>query len=540
MNRHVVMALSSIAEDPAKAPEVSLPPKRLDKAVSRLGLIALISAVLTVAFFLADGYLQPEAAEAQKHPLLRLVALSVVLLSFAFFGLQRAGWFSKQAILYLGGGFQVLIAYAISLAECTLVNSPGQPVVGVSAAALWLVLCGVVIPNTPLANGIAGIFTVAAWPAAYWTAVQIFGYEFIGWNRVAMWMMPLLIALFWTHFLSRNLHTMQEQSTNAEDLGSYKLERVIGQGGMGEVWLASHRMLARNAAVKLIRPEILSRQSMRAESVIRKRFEREARATASLRNPHTVALYDFGVTKDHMFYYVMELLEGIDLQTLVDRFGPMHPGRVKNILIQVCESLEEAHRLSMVHRDIKPRNIFLSKMGWQHDFAKVLDFGLVKTVMRADESLMTMDGSATGTPAYMAPEVALGGARIDGRTDLYSLGCVAYYILTGELVFAESSATASALAHVQKTPVRPSERTEMAIPESLENVILQCLEKDPAKRPRSAQDLARKLEALEDVPAFGRDQAASWWETNVPDPSVLFEPSVPKRGQATGVESARA
>ncbi|MBL8241061.1 MAG: serine/threonine protein kinase [Bryobacterales bacterium] len=523
MAMRVVRAPGSGSGEITRKPGLSLPPKLLDKAVKRLCFMSMISAVSTVAFFVAYGYLQPEATEVQKHPLIRLLALSMILVSFAFSGLQRAGWFSKQTILHFGIVFQILVGYALSLAECTLLNDPSNPVVGVSAAALWLLMCGMLIPNTPIANLVAGAFTVLAWPLAYFTAMQVFGYEFIGWNRILMWMIPLFMTLFWTNVLSRNLYSMEVQSFTAEELGAYKLERVIGQGGMGEVWLASHRMLARNAAVKLIRPEILSGQTMRAESVIRKRFEREARATAALRNPHTVALYDFGVTQDQMFYYVMELLEGIDIQTLVDKFGPMHPGRVKNVLIQICESLEEAHRLGMVHRDIKPRNIFLSKMGWQHDFAKVLDFGLVKTALREDESLMTMDGAATGTPAYMAPEVALGGAKVDGRTDIYSLGCVAYYMLTGELVFPEATPTAIALAHVQKAPPRPSERTELPIPESLENVILQCLEKDPANRPRSAQDLARRLEALRDVPLFCRDKAANWWETNLPDPAAAHE-----------------
>jgi len=517
-----------------------VPPKLLDKAVTRLCFISIISAVSTVAFFLATGYLQPEAAAAQKHPFLRLVGLFLVLLSFGFFGLQRGGWFSKQTILHLGGVFQVLVAFAISLAECALVNNPKMPVVGVSSTALWLVLCGMLIPNTPKANLLWGGFTVLSWPLAYWTAMNVYGFEFIGWNRVAMWIIPLAMSMFWTNFLSRNLYSMQLQTYKAEELGSYKLERRIGHGGMGEVWLASHRMLARNAAVKLIRPEILTGQSMRAESVIQKRFEREARATAALRNPHTVALYDFGLTGDRMFYYVMELLEGIDLQTLVDRHGPMHPGRVRNILIQICESLEEAHRLGMVHRDIKPRNIFLSKLGWQHDFAKVLDFGLVKTALRQDESLMTVDGSATGTPAYMAPEVALGGNQVDGRTDIYSLGCVAYFMLTGELVFPESSPTAIALAHVQKTPPLPSERVELPIPRGLERVIMQCLDKDPQNRPRSAQELACRLESLDDVPAFGRNQAAAWWETNLPNPGALLEESDEEPEEVTRLERARA
>ncbi|HEU0122187.1 MAG TPA: serine/threonine-protein kinase [Bryobacteraceae bacterium] len=536
----VVRAPSSTTGDLGKKSAFSLPPKLLDKAVTRLCFISIISAVSTVALFLANGQLQPEAALAQQHPLLRLVALSMVLLSFGFFGLQRSGWFSKQNILHLGAVFQVLMSYAIGLAETTLVKNPGQPVIGVSSMALWIILCGILIPNTPMANLLAGVFSVLAWPAAYYTSLHVYGHEFIGWNRILMWMFPLTMSALWTNFLSRNMYSMQLESAKAEELGSYKLERRIGQGGMGEVWLASHRMLARNAAVKLIRPDVLSGQTMRAESVIQKRFEREARATAALRNPHTVALYDFGITRDRMFYYVMELLEGIDIQTLVDRHGPMHPGRVRNILIQICESLEEAHRLGMVHRDIKPRNIFLSKLGWQHDFAKVLDFGLVKTALREDESLMTMDGAATGTPAYMAPEVALGGTKLDGRTDIYSLGCLAYFMLTGELVFPESSPTAIALAHVQKPPVPPSQRVELPLPAGLERVILQCLEKDPQNRPRSAQDLACRLESLEDVPIFGRGQAASWWETNLPNPGAEHAELEDEPEEETRLERAQA
>jgi serine/threonine protein kinase len=493
----------------------ALPPALLEKATSRLCVISLASAVSTVAFFLADGYLQPEAHLIQEQPLIRLLAVGMVLISFGFFGLQRAGWFSKQAILNLGVAFQIFVAYSIALAECTLGSSPANPVVGVSAATLWILLWGVLIPNTPKMKALAGLLSAIAWPAAYITAYNAFDLPFLGWNRILMWMLPLMLTVFWTTFLNRRIYQMEVASHRAEELGSYTLERQIGQGGMGEVWLAKHRMLKRNAAVKLIRPEILTSQNMRNEAVIRKRFEREARATAALRNPHTVALFDFGTTHDGTFYYVMELLEGIDLQTLVEKHGPMHPGRVKNILIQICESLEEAHRLGMVHRDIKPRNIFLSKLGWQHDFAKVLDFGLVKTSLREDESLMTIEGSATGTPAYMAPEAALGGT-VDGRADIYGLGCVAHFMLTGELVFPESSPTAVALAHVQKVPVPLSQRTELPIPESLERVIMQCLEKDPEMRPRSAQDLARKLEALRDIPVFCRDSAATWWEVNVP------------------------
>jgi serine/threonine-protein kinase len=284
-------------------------------------------------------------------------------------------------------------------------------------------------------------------------------------------------------------------------------------------------MLAREAAVKIIRPELLARHSIRDASMVTKRFEREAQATACLRSPHTVALYDFGLARDQSFYYVMELLDGIDLQTLVEQHGPLPAGRVQNILVHACESLEEAHRKGMVHRDVKPRNLFLCKLGLQFDFTKVLDFGLVKTIeSTGDLTQMSMDGSATGTPAYMAPEMAIGSKDIDGRSDIYGLGCVAYFLLTGELVFNEPNHVAAALAHVQKPPVPPSERTELPIPAGLERVILQCLEKDPKDRPQTAWDLARRLENLPDVPRFCRDSAEKWWSVNMPAPVPASAP----------------
>jgi serine/threonine-protein kinase len=286
-------------------------------------------------------------------------------------------------------------------------------------------------------------------------------------------------------------------------------------------------MLARDAAIKLIRADVLAGVNARQENVMRKRFEREARATASLRSPHTVALFDFGRTKDHTFYYVMELLDGIDLQSMVERYGPLHPGRVINILIQIAESLEEAHRAGLVHRDIKPRNLILAKMGMQYDFTKVLDFGLVKTNMVQDASIMTLDGVATGTPAYLPPEIALGESKIDGRADLYSLGCVAHYLLTGQLVFAESTPTALALAHVQKPVVPLSERTELPIPPALEMIVMQLLEKKAENRPKSAQELQRRLRAIApEVQAFTQDDASAWWHTNLPETAARVQPKL--------------
>jgi eukaryotic-like serine/threonine-protein kinase len=520
----IVRSPSSSAAALVQQSQLRLAPALVDKAAERLSTISIISAVSMVAFFLAEGFLQPESYAVQQLPSIRLLMLGMVLLSFGFLGLHRTGWMSKQSILYLGTAFQVLQGFLIGFMESTLMASPSIPAIGISGVCLWIMLCGVLIPNATWLVALTGTLTLLLWPLSYFLAQTLLQLPFAGWNRLLIWMLPIALAVIWTTLLNRRIYNLELQSQKAEELGSYTLERMIGKGGMGEVWIAKHRLLHRNAAVKLIRPELLSGQTMRNESLLRKRFEREARATAQLRNPHTVALFDYGVTHEGLFYYVMELLDGVDLQTLVSRYGPMHPGRVKNILIQICESLEEAHRLNMVHRDIKPRNVFLSKLGWQHDFAKVLDFGLVKTEVRADESLMTLEGAATGTPAYMPPEVALSGT-VDARADIYSLGCVAYFMLTGELVFPETSTTAMALAHVQKLPLAPSCRTELPIPASLESLVLECLEKDPAMRPRAAHDLARRLESLVDVPVFSRDMAETWWEINLPRPGVTVEDS---------------
>jgi len=275
-------------------------------------------------------------------------------------------------------------------------------------------------------------------------------------------------------------------------------------------------MLARDSAIKLIRPELLVRNGVKQAAAIRRRFEQEAKTTALLRSPHTVALYDFGTSNDGGFYYVMELLDGIDLEKLVQQFGPQPPSRVIHILRQACNSLAEAHRRGMVHRDIKPTNIFLCRMGVDYDFVKVLDFGLVKTIMGEVEPRMTAEGSAAGTPAYMPPEVALSREQIDGRADLYGLGCVAYWLLTGCLVFEEKTSTATILAHLQSAPVAPSERSGIPVPASLERLTLACLAKSPADRPANAETLSQLLADCADAGSWKQEEAERWWRMNLP------------------------
>jgi serine/threonine-protein kinase len=273
-------------------------------------------------------------------------------------------------------------------------------------------------------------------------------------------------------------------------------------------------MLARDAAIKLIDPGLLSARSGQNAALAQRRFEQEAKATASLRSPHTVDLYDFGVTEEGVFYYVMELLDGIDLETLVKQFGPLPPARVVSLMRQVCRSLSEAHRHGMIHRDIKATNIFVCRMGSEYDFAKVLDFGLVK-IQGTNETQLTGLGSAAGTPAYMAPELVLGNPGIDGRTDIYCLGAVAYWLLTGHQVFEETGAPAMMMAHLNKVPVRPSQRLGAPLPNSLEQIVMKCLEKDPSDRPASADILAGLLERCADIGSWTPGDAENWWLSNM-------------------------
>jgi eukaryotic-like serine/threonine-protein kinase len=307
-----------------------------------------------------------------------------------------------------------------------------------------------------------------------------------------------------------------KQVAREREMGSYRLGQLLGRGGMGEVYQATHRMLARPAAIKLIHPQMLERQDRKSAGLTIARFKREADAAAKLRSPHTVELYDFGETEDGTLYFVMELLEGMDLETLVRHDGPLPEQRVIHILRQVCESLEEAHASGLIHRDIKPANIHVGRVGLRHDFVKVLDFGLVKSLTGSvgPDSMATAAGFTPGTPAYMAPEIAM-GEQCDGRADLYALGCVGYFLLTGRLVFDATSGFQMIAKHIEEAPVAPSQRTELDVSPELDRVVLACLAKRPQDRPASATELDRLLADIE-VEPWSEEDATRWWRTHQP------------------------
>jgi serine/threonine-protein kinase len=319
--------------------------------------------------------------------------------------------------------------------------------------------------------------------------------------------------------VSRVLYGLRQQVAEASELGQYLLEERIGGGGMGEVWRARHRLLIRPAAIKLIRRRAQDAMSEDPELLVR-RFEREARATAALTSPHTVQLYDFGVAEDGRLYYVMELLDGLDLDTLVRQHGPLPAERVVHLLRQACSALQDAHGNGLVHRDIKPANVVVSRAGTTFDFVKVLDFGLVKVdgARVADKNAinLTAEDSWSGTPGYMAPEVVLGAGDTDHRVDLYALGCVAYWLLTGKMVFEGETAIQVMLQHAQAEPTRPSQRVDRPIPAALEDLVMQCLEKDPARRPAGAQDVSGRLEAVPLASVWTAERAEQWWATHWP------------------------
>jgi serine/threonine-protein kinase len=317
-------------------------------------------------------------------------------------------------------------------------------------------------------------------------------------------------------------------------MGSYQLVERLGRGGMGEVWRARHHLLARSAAIKLVRPELLGVESAAATRSMLWRFEREAQATAALSSPHTIRLFDFGVTADRTFYYVMELLDGRDLQSMVRETGPLPAARVLFLMTQVCHSLAEAHAQGLVHRDITPSNIYACLMGLDYDFVKVLDFGLVTRSDRSEREggWLTGDHTTTGTPAFMAPEIILGGT-VDARADVYSVGCVAYYLLTGHLVFDGDTAMELFVQHVQTAVPPVSERSELPIPRDLEALVLSCLAKDPAERPQNGLDLLNRFQQCRFVDPWDNSAARAWWQLHY-DGNQTRESKVASRESKSG------
>ncbi len=304
------------------------------------------------------------------------------------------------------------------------------------------------------------------------------------------------------------INSLRTEVFEAKQLGQYRLCRRIGAGGMGEVYLAEHQMMKRPCAIKLIRP------GKAADPHALARFEREVRATAKLSHWNTIEIFDYGRTDDGTFYYVMEYLPGLSLAELVEKHGPLPPARAIHLLIQTCDALAEAHGRGLIHRDIKPGNIFAAQRGGVHDVAKLLDFGLAKPLSADSESIhLTQEGSIAGSPLFMSPEQALGDSEPDARSDIYSLGAVAYFLLTGVPPFDGDKAIKIILAHAQQ-PVVPPSRLRSEIGADLEQVVLRALAKKPADRFQSVVEMRQALAECVAAGGWTSEDAARWWRAN--------------------------
>lgn len=389
---------------------------------------------------------------------------------------------------------------------------------------VWIVAFPAVVTLPPNRVLIASLLAAATVPAANTASLLVHGVPPETGNILPLAIIrhaiPVLICVGIAYVNSYRVFRLARDVSKARRLGSYQLSEKIGSGGMGEVWRARHKMLARPAAVKLIRPESLGKNGDQGNvGTVLKRFEREAQATAMLTSPHSIQLYDFGIAEDGVFYYVMELLEGRDLKSLVHESGPVPAERAVHFLRAACNSLDDAHHRGLIHRDVKPANIFTCRRGHEFDFVKVLDFGLVKAVTEPGETLTQLTGNnaTSGTPGFMAPEMVTGERPVDGRADLYALGCVGYWLLSGQLVFDGKSPMSILVQHVKEDPPALSSRTEIEVPARLEEILRACLAKDPDDRPASAEELGDMLDELAtSLPAWTRDRAEKWWRTNLP------------------------
>lgn len=309
---------------------------------------------------------------------------------------------------------------------------------------------------------------------------------------------------------------MRDALLEAKELGQYKLDHKIGEGGMGVVFKAHHSLLKRPTALKLIQSDRASNESLA-------RFEREVRLTSLLSHPNTISIYDFGRTPEGVFYYAMEYLEGCTLQDLVEAHGPLPANRVVHILKQICGSLNEAHQQGLIHRDIKPQNIMLTKRGGEYDVVKVLDFGLVKVVDSKKEASLTAANAITGTPLYLSPEAINNPQDIDGRSDLYALGAVGYFLLTGTPVFDGESVMAICMHQTNTPPQPPSDRINGSVEPTLEKLLMQCLQKKQRDRPATAFDLGEQLDQIALVEPWTQRTAKEWWAKHEIDPVNLSQ-----------------
>ncbi len=490
-----------------EAASMSMPTRVMEAGYRRL-MVAVLALGGVWALYLALSLTVWSSVADQR---IQIVAGAVIAASLLLAYYLRTGHSTRPETVVLGFAFEAMQVLALAFAEYASLD-PAWISYQVSWSCVLILFFPLLLPASPRTALVGSLVAASMSPLGYVLSLSVGIPAVSGTSALLSRILPHFVCALLAYVPARALYHLARDVKRAQRLGSYELVTRLGKGGMGEVWRARHRMLARPAAIKLIRP------GTGDASRLLERFEREAQATATLESPHTVQLYDFGVSDDGAFYYVMELLRGLDMDTMVARYGPQPPERVVFLMRQTCDSLDDAHRVGLVHRDIKPANLFVTIKGRRCDFVKVLDFGRVKLGPDATDLKATADGHVVGTPAFMAPETVTGKTTLNGRTDVYSLGCVAYWLLTGQMVFKADTPMAMAFAHATQEPVPPSRRVEIHVPGSLEEIVMTCLSKDPAERPD-----ARRLGEMFDTCGLGEtwseERATEWWKLHMPSPA---------------------
>ena len=512
------VVVPKLTPPPSRGSSAGLPADILSEQARRIVLFSGVSAFMWTFGLTMDTLVLPATigmASPASAVLLEGIAAVITIGVFLFLRFAHVHTSTKCT-----AGLWVLVINAALITLFDLYNlSMFEAAIGMpSWTAILILASAMIMPATPKRTLIGSLIAASMGPVAMGIA-YLLGRPVLSPGVTFVLYLPNFIWAVIATLPSAMFQRMGRQIREARELGSYELVEQLGAGGMGSVWRARHRLLARDAAVKLVKPEALGDTPSSAQAQLR-RFEREAQATALLQSQHSIRLFDFGAADDGSFYYVMELLDGRDLESLVKEFGPLPHERVMYLLRQVCHSLAEAHARGMVHRDIKPANIFLCRMGLEFDFVKVLDFGLVQT-RRPDPSAALTETSLTaqkliGTPAYMSPEIILGRADVDRRADVYAIGCVAFYLLTGTRVFQDGNQMQMLVDHVHAEPVPPSARLGAALPREVDQFVLDCLRKNPDDRPEDAGELLERIHAYNLAGRWSTSQARAWWKARLP------------------------
>jgi serine/threonine-protein kinase len=479
----------------------------LQERIARFsGIVFLLATLTFISYWILGLIWDPQGLDhglpIRPTGLFHLAGITILL---AMHGATRGAPLPAAVLTAIDSVGTFLVAMMMTARAATLPLWLRPDMMTVLPIFVLLLYRSAVVPSEPRRTAVIGALCAAPLPF-----LTYFLYERepqrpfqpSPWAFVAYAVLFGTLAVVISTTVSGIIYGLRQTVREARRLGPFTLESKIGEGGMGAVYRARHALLRRPTAIKILPPE-------RASQMDLARFEREVQMTSQLTSPHVISIYDYGRTPDGVFYYAMEYVDGTDLDDLVRRDGPMPPGRVVRVLRQIGRALAEAHRDGLIHRDVKPANILLSERGGEPDFAKIVDFGLVKSLIRTSEA-MTSENVVLGTPYYMAPETLRSPDGIDARSDIYSFAATAYYLLTGKPVFDGSSAEVFAQL-LRDAPISPSRRLGRPVPESLERLILSALAKDPNDRPGSLDAFGAALDACRDVPPWTEAEASAWW-----------------------------